>query len=86
MSYNVINATYDPRLNIKVLVAPNGDVWNEYDTLKSLGEEASTQAITESEVVWLQSHDENDCYVNDSELGFYKIADYITEIQNFIAS
>ena len=85
MNHDVVIATYDPHLNIKVLVSPNGEVWNEYDTLKSLGENASAQTITDAEVKWLQSFN-GECYVNDSELGFYKIADYITEIQNFTVS
>ena len=85
MCYDVVIATYDPRLNIKVLVSPNGEVWNEYDTLKSLGEGASVEAIINAEVKWLQSLN-GECFVNDSALGFYKIADYITELQNVIVS
>lgn len=85
MCYDIVNATYDPNLNIKVLVSPDGNVWNEYDTIKLLGKDASAKSITDSEVKWLQSLNE-ECYVNDTELGFYKIADYITEIQTFTNS
>lgn len=82
MRNDVVTATYDPQSDIKVLVSPCGEVWNEYDALKSLGLRATTETLTALEVEWLNSIDSS-YVVNDQHLGFFSMGEYIVEIQNY---